>query len=156
MSRKFVLIAALLLGGFSTLGLVVNRMDSSKLSRGPCKETICHVPPGNPANAHEIVVGCPAVEAHLAHGDYLGECLEDSSDTGEKESDADTDTDTDADADTDADSDADADADADTSPPSDDQKEQWAQGGIGCNISQGSSSLAGLLITLGLITRRKR
>jgi len=38
------------------------------------KVTLCHVPPGNPANAHTIVVGEAAVPAHLAHGDYLGEC----------------------------------------------------------------------------------
>ena len=36
--------------------------------------TICHVPPGNPDNAHTIVVGAPAVDAHLAHGDFEGEC----------------------------------------------------------------------------------
>lgn len=38
------------------------------------KTTICHVPPGNPANAHTLCVGTPSVEAHLAHGDYLGVC----------------------------------------------------------------------------------
>jgi hypothetical protein len=38
------------------------------------KLTICHVPPGNPDNAHTISVGAGAVEAHLAHGDYLGPC----------------------------------------------------------------------------------
>ena len=36
--------------------------------------TICHIPPGNPDNAHTIVVGAPAVDAHLAHGDFEGEC----------------------------------------------------------------------------------
>ncbi|MGB2986268.1 MAG: hypothetical protein WBE26_10325 [Phycisphaerae bacterium] len=35
---------------------------------------ICHIPPGNPDNTHTITVGAPAVDAHLAHGDYLGEC----------------------------------------------------------------------------------
>lgn len=40
----------------------------------PDKVLICHVPPGNPPNAHEICVGEPAVPAHLAHGDFLGEC----------------------------------------------------------------------------------
>lgn len=38
------------------------------------KTTICHVPPGNPMNAHTLCVGTPSVEAHLAHGDYLGAC----------------------------------------------------------------------------------
>ena len=36
--------------------------------------TICHIPPGNPANAHTINVGAPAVDAHLRHGDTLGAC----------------------------------------------------------------------------------
>jgi hypothetical protein len=43
---------------------------------GADKVTICHVPPGNPANAHTITVGAPAVPAHLAHGDTLGPCAE--------------------------------------------------------------------------------
>ena len=36
--------------------------------------TLCHIPPGDPANAQTIVVGQSAVAAHLAHGDSLGEC----------------------------------------------------------------------------------
>jgi hypothetical protein len=39
------------------------------------KTTICHVPPGNPANAHTLCIGTPAVKHHLAnHPDYLGPC----------------------------------------------------------------------------------
>jgi hypothetical protein len=39
------------------------------------KELVCHIPPGNPANAHTICVGKPAVEPHVAnHGDTLGAC----------------------------------------------------------------------------------
>ena len=35
---------------------------------------ICHIPPGNPAGAVTIVVASPAVAAHVAHGDSIGEC----------------------------------------------------------------------------------
>ena len=38
------------------------------------RTTICHVPPGNPGNAHTITVGTPAVPAHLDHGDNIGAC----------------------------------------------------------------------------------
>jgi len=39
------------------------------------KTTICHVPPGNPANAHTLCIGNPAVGPHVHHhGDYLGPC----------------------------------------------------------------------------------
>jgi hypothetical protein len=38
------------------------------------KATLCHVPPGNPANEHTIRVGRSAVAAHLKHGDYQGPC----------------------------------------------------------------------------------
>jgi len=40
----------------------------------PAEVSICHVPPGNPANAHTITVGSAAVESHLTHGDILGVC----------------------------------------------------------------------------------
>ena len=38
------------------------------------KVAICHIPPGNPENAHTITVSESAVPAHMAHGDALGEC----------------------------------------------------------------------------------
>lgn len=42
---------------------------------GPApKVDICHVPPGNPANAHTITVSENAIPAHLAHGDDRGAC----------------------------------------------------------------------------------
>lgn len=41
---------------------------------GETQVTICHIPPGNPDNPITITVGESAVEAHLAHGDTLGEC----------------------------------------------------------------------------------
>jgi len=38
------------------------------------KITICHIPPGNPDNAHTISVSGNAKNAHSAHGDTMGEC----------------------------------------------------------------------------------
>jgi len=38
------------------------------------KVPVCHIPPGDPANAHTISVAPSALDAHLAHGDYVGEC----------------------------------------------------------------------------------
>lgn len=38
------------------------------------KVIICHIPPGNPENNHAIEVSINAVNAHLAHGDSLGDC----------------------------------------------------------------------------------
>ncbi|ATB45155.1 hypothetical protein [Corallococcus macrosporus] len=40
----------------------------------PDKVTICHIPPGNPANAHSITVSVSAWPAHERHGDTLGPC----------------------------------------------------------------------------------
>jgi hypothetical protein len=37
----------------------------------PAEITICHTPPGNPGNCHEITVSINALEAHLNHGDNL-------------------------------------------------------------------------------------
>jgi hypothetical protein len=37
------------------------------------KTTVCHIPPGNPANAHTICVGNPAASPHQHHhGDTIG------------------------------------------------------------------------------------
>ena len=47
------------------------------------KVLICHLPPGNPANVHEICVGAPAVAAHVAnHGDNTGGCYDSCSRAG--------------------------------------------------------------------------
>jgi len=35
---------------------------------------VCHIPPGNPDNAHTICVGAPAARAHIRHGDTMGPC----------------------------------------------------------------------------------
>ena len=53
--------------------MVVTSSSSSAVE----KITICHIPPGNPDNAHTITVGSPALEAHKAHGDYIDGSCED-------------------------------------------------------------------------------
>lgn len=40
------------------------------------KVKICHVPLGNPGNGHTIEISKNALSAHLAHGDFVGECGE--------------------------------------------------------------------------------
>ena len=35
---------------------------------------VCHIPPGNPANAHTITINEKALSKHLAHGDNIGAC----------------------------------------------------------------------------------
>jgi hypothetical protein len=42
----------------------------------PDKCTICHLPPGNPANAQTLTIGCSAVDAHMRNhpGDCMGPC----------------------------------------------------------------------------------
>ncbi|HUQ01667.1 MAG TPA: hypothetical protein VM261_04190 [Kofleriaceae bacterium] len=43
----------------------------------PRKVLVCHIPPGNPDNAHTICVGANAVDAHQAnHGDPIGACVD--------------------------------------------------------------------------------
>ncbi len=41
------------------------------------KIKICHIPPGNPNNAHTITISKSAWDAHKAHGDYKGKCNND-------------------------------------------------------------------------------
>jgi hypothetical protein len=38
------------------------------------KITVCHIPPGDPENMHEIEISAKALDAHLAHGDRVGSC----------------------------------------------------------------------------------
>lgn len=38
------------------------------------KVVVCHIPPGNPDNRHDICISPNAVQAHLDHGDKLGSC----------------------------------------------------------------------------------
>jgi hypothetical protein len=55
----------------------VRTADGSYVCEAPKKVLICHVPPGNPDNAHTICVGRAAVKPHQEHhGDLLGACDE--------------------------------------------------------------------------------
>lgn len=58
---------------FACIG--ANNSDDGSGGNGG-KTTLCHIPPGNPGNAHTITVGGGAVSAHLGHGDTLGACPE--------------------------------------------------------------------------------
>ncbi len=50
------------------------------------KVLICHVPPGNPENAHTISISVNALHTHLTHhDDYDGPCLEDTGGGGSEE-----------------------------------------------------------------------
>ncbi len=49
-------------------------VPAPKGGKGAKKVYICHIPEGNPANAHTISVSVNAVPDHLAHGDKLGPC----------------------------------------------------------------------------------
>lgn len=51
-------------------------ISAAELAGGVGKVTICHVPPGNPDNAHTITVGAPGAAAHLRQhdGDFIGPC----------------------------------------------------------------------------------
>jgi hypothetical protein len=46
---------------------------AASIAVGNDKVNVCHIPPGNPANAHIINVSVNAVPAHLAHGDFVGD-----------------------------------------------------------------------------------
>ncbi|HET9334296.1 MAG TPA: hypothetical protein VFQ21_12030, partial [Gemmatimonadota bacterium] len=60
--------------------------DGESDDESETKVLVCHVPSGNPENAHTIEVGESAVPAHLAHGDTEGACEGDvSGDDGSEE-----------------------------------------------------------------------
>lgn len=57
--------------------MVINPVEDGSTGSGMEKYVLCHVPPGNPANAHTITIAKPAVvNAHLKNhdGDHLGPC----------------------------------------------------------------------------------
>lgn len=60
--------------GALSLSVAVLAALTSGVAYAGKKVTVCHLPPGNPANAQTISVGEAAVSAHLGHGDQLGAC----------------------------------------------------------------------------------
>jgi hypothetical protein len=54
--------------------MIIVSVTSNGHAAGSGKVTICHIPPGNPSNAHSITVSRNAVSAHMAHGDTMGPC----------------------------------------------------------------------------------
>jgi hypothetical protein len=58
--------------------------DSYPIDYERKKIEICHVPPGNPDNAHTLSISVNAMRAHLAHGDYIDECAENVDDETEE------------------------------------------------------------------------
>ena len=73
-ARRWVRVATrVALGTVAAAGLTMSQPHAAKADPVE-KVTICHIPPGNPENAHLITVGAPAVPAHLAHGDTLFRC----------------------------------------------------------------------------------
>ncbi len=52
-------------------GFLITSDNSNQTSK---QIIICHIPPGNPSNKQTITVGSPALKAHLAHGDTIGQC----------------------------------------------------------------------------------
>ncbi len=57
--------------------VVIGLTTSSAYASRAEKVAICHLPPGNPENVQYIEVGSSAVETHMAHGDALGDSLDD-------------------------------------------------------------------------------
>lgn len=55
--------------GGGLIGGVLASLGAGKAWAAGNKVTICHVPPGNPANTHLISVAPSAIPAHLKHGD---------------------------------------------------------------------------------------
>lgn len=63
MSVRSIAVSLLAAGAIATFALAGTVAADDKV-------LVCHIPPGNPANAHFIEVSADAVPAHIAHGDH--------------------------------------------------------------------------------------
>lgn len=68
--KKTLLIIGLVLGA----SVFSSSTTKKNVSKENDKITICHIPPGNPGNTHEITISVNALQAHLDHGDHIGSC----------------------------------------------------------------------------------
>lgn len=72
MAKRTLFRGALLVIALTGLAMTTPRTANADAED---KVTICHFPPGNPANFQEITVGASAVPAHvLLHEDVVGGC----------------------------------------------------------------------------------
>ncbi len=70
------LLSSLLLTSVIALTLTAGLSFAKGPKPKPGKVEVCHVPPGNPFNAHMIVIAGYAFESHMTHGDTEGPCPE--------------------------------------------------------------------------------
>ena len=74
-SRSMVVVSVLGTASLLAVGIGVGLVGSEQSADAGEKVTICHFPPGNPANFHTITVGAKAADKHMQnHGDMMGEC----------------------------------------------------------------------------------
>jgi LPXTG-motif cell wall-anchored protein len=66
--KKLMLVSAVVAAGVLSIGVAPAAAGTDG------RVTVCHVPPGNPDNAHNITISVKALPAHLAHGDTVGPC----------------------------------------------------------------------------------
>src|SRR5262245_14867981 len=69
---KALAIFATVLAG--SVAWMAGSVGSAEAGQAEQKVNVCHIPPGNPANFHTILISPNALAAHLAHGDSAGSC----------------------------------------------------------------------------------
>jgi cysteine-rich repeat protein len=57
-------------------GIFIAHLSDQSIAKRRGKVTICHIPPDDPANYHEINVPENAIPHHLSHGDCPGPCVD--------------------------------------------------------------------------------
>lgn len=66
--KKYLLLLGVLLIAFTFTS------NARKNNQADKKIIVCHIPPGNPDNTHAIEISINALQAHLDHGDSIGDC----------------------------------------------------------------------------------